>query len=275
MVGANNNNNVKKTNSISLLMLPLLNNLIINSPLEMFEANVTGWLGLEISDGTLSAVLSFILSYVSSVLSAFEVTIEEDEFDIINDEFNDSLDEVIADNIGDDDDDELVSVIQFVFQMILFSNFINLMPLGDTTSSNLVFTLSMAATCFIALNLNGIFIHSYSMVNLFLPHGVPSFLKPMLFVIEIISYFARLFSLGIRLFANMMAGHILIAILFTFFSIMLTNIGVGTIAAIILFMLITAIIVLEIIISYLQAYVFGLLVTLYYGDIINLSGHDQ
>lgn len=268
------NKNSTKVSNFSLIMLPFINNIFINSPLEMFEANVTGWLGLEISDGALSAIISFILSYVSSVLFSYEVTIEEDSYDIMNDEFTDSLDEIIADNIGDDDDDELVSTIQFVFQTILFSNFINLMPLGDTTSSNLVFTISMAATCFIALNLNGLFIHSYSMINLFLPHGVPSFLKPMLFVIEVISYFARLFSLGIRLFANMMAGHILIAILLTFFSIMLTNIGVGTIAAIVLFLLITAIIILEIIISYLQAYVFGLLVTLYYGDIINLAGHD-
>jgi F-type H+-transporting ATPase subunit a len=273
-INTKNNEQTTKINTPIFIMLPLYNNIYLNSPLEMFEANVTGWLGLEISDGALSAIISFILSYVSSVISSYEVIIEEDEFDLINDEFNDTLDEVIADNIGDDDDDELVGIIQFVFQTILFSNFINLMPLGDTTSSNLVFTLSMAATCFIALNLNGIFIHSYSMINLFLPHGVPAFLKPMLFVIEIISYFARLFSLGIRLFANMMAGHILIAILFTFFSIMLSNIGVGTIAAAILFALITAIIVLEIIISYLQAYVFGLLVTLYYGDIINLAGHD-
>jgi F-type H+-transporting ATPase subunit a len=104
----------------------------------------------------------------------------------------------------------------FIFIYILFSNFIGLIPYSLTTTSFLVLTLYVSFTCFIALNLAGFKIHLFYIFSLFVPEGTPFALIPFLILIEFISYFARVASLSIRLFANMMAGHTLLKILSNF-----------------------------------------------------------
>jgi ATP synthase subunit 6 len=107
-----------------------------------------------------------------------------------------------------------------------------------------------------------------SFVNTFIPSGAPKILVPFLVGIEIISYFSRPFSLGIRLFANLMSGHTLLAIL-AGFTFLISNQSVGL--AVIPFVLIVAIVGLEVMIAMLQAYVFTVLVCIYLHDSIHGS----
>jgi len=244
----------------------------ISSPLEIFEVTIFDVLGFEINETYAFSIFSILSAFIIANTVVGETTIEEEEDEDFEDEdfTMDATDSLITDNLGDNDDEELDTIIQTIFQSVLFSNLANLIPFGDSNSNFLIFTLYLAGTCFLALNFNGFLIHTFNMIQLFLPQGVPSFLRPLLFVIEFISYFARLFSLGIRLFANMLSGHILMAILSTFAVILLVGLNFGSFASIVLLIIITCIFFLETIISYLQAYVFGMLVTIYYGDALNL-----
>jgi F-type H+-transporting ATPase subunit a len=243
----------------------------LESPLEIFEIATFDWFGIEFDENLAFVFSGFLFGILFNGFTADEETIDaEDEEEFEYDPFGETVDSLIIDNIGDDDDEDLNGIINTVFQAILVSNLSNLLPYNDSSSNYIIFTLYMAGVCFVALNFNGLLIHSFNMINLFLPQGVPSFLKPMLFIIEVISYFARLFSLGIRLFANMMSGHILVAILSTFSVILLIGLNVGFFISLLLVVVIVLIFFLETIICYLQAYVFGMLVTIYYGDALNL-----
>jgi len=106
-----------------------------------------------------------------------------------------------------------LNFISFIFFFVLMGNVSGLIPYYLTTTSYLIVTFFISSTCFIGLNIMGFRLHGLKMLQLFIPEGTPFPLIPMLIIIEIISYFARVASLSIRLFANMMAGHTLLKIL--------------------------------------------------------------
>lgn len=108
------------------------------------------------------------------------------------------------------------TVIFYLFITILLSNLVGLLPYSFTVTSSFVVTFYLALTHIVGINLIGIVRHAWYMLNLFLPSGAPLLIAPFLAVIEAISYFARVLSLSIRLFANMMSGHALLKILIGF-----------------------------------------------------------
>jgi F-type H+-transporting ATPase subunit a len=116
------------------------------------------------------------------------------------------------------------------------------------------------------MNLTGMYYHGTNLLSLFFPAGTPIMIVPLLIMIEIISYFARMFSLAIRLFANITAGHILLKIL-SWFVYLLIDIFFLSIWG---FLLITLLWGLEFFISLLQAYVFLILLCIYVIDVLNL-----
>ena len=137
-----------------------------------------------------------------------------------------------------------------------------------TLTSHVTVAFTLSFSFFISIIIVGILIQKASFVNTFIPSGAPKILKPFLIGIEIISYFSRPFSLGIRLFANLMAGHTLLAILANFtFLISKKNFIISLIP----FFLIVAIVGLEAMIAGLQAYVFTVLVCIYLNDSIHGS----
>jgi len=104
----------------------------------------------------------------------------------------------------------------YIFIIVLLSNVIGMVPYSFTVTSAFVFTFFLAFQHFIGLTFLGVLIHKAKTFIFFLPSGVPFVISPPLSIIELISYIARPFSLGIRLFANMMAGHSLLKILIGF-----------------------------------------------------------
>jgi ATP synthase subunit 6 len=102
------------------------------------------------------------------------------------------------------------------FLFIFFSNILGMIPYSMTITSHLIFTLYFSLAFFLSNNLIGICFHKEKYFNLFVKDGVPIPIIPFLILIEYVSYISRIFSLAIRLFANMMSGHILLKILISF-----------------------------------------------------------
>jgi ATP synthase subunit 6 len=156
-------------------------------------------------------------------------------------------------------------IIFSLFIFILVANLIGMSLYSFTLTSHVTVAFTLSFAFFIAIVLVGILIQKAAFVNTFIPSGAPKFLIPFLIGIEIISYFSRPFSLGIRLFANLMSGHTLLAILANFaFVISQKNIIISLLP----FLLIVAIVGLEVMIAGLQAYVFTVLVCIYLNDSI-------
>ena len=116
----------------------------------------------------------------------------------------------------------------------------------------------------------GFYLHNVKFLTLFVPSGVPKALLPLILVIEVISYLIRTFSLSLRLFANMMAGHTLLHILSSFVVAFLLIGGLLVSFSVIPLLLVLAVMLLEIGIAFLQAYVFTILLCIYANDSINL-----
>jgi ATP synthase subunit 6 len=154
----------------------------------------------------------------------------------------------------------------FVFILINLINVFGLIPYTFVLTSQFFFTFGLAFIFFVTLNLTGIILHGFSFLNLFYPTGTPIFIVPLLVLIEFISYIARVFSLAIRLFANITAGHILVKILSWLTWMVLDILLISGIS----FIIISALWVLEFFISILQAYVFLTLLCLYLNDVLQL-----
>ena len=164
-----------------------------------------------------------------------------------------------------------VPVFYFIFIFIFSSNVLGLLPFSITTTGSFILIFNIALGLFIGINILGIQIQKIKYFNLFLPSGVPLILAPALVMIELVSYLARVLSLSIRLFANMVAGHSLLKIIVTsiWHVIFFSNVAFLPIALISWFILVP-IFLLECVIAFLQAYVFTLLIILYLNDVINL-----
>ena len=169
---------------------------------------------------------------------------------------------LVSDNIGKDGK-PYFSFIFTIFMFVLFGNFLGMLPYSFTFTSHIAVTLSMALVIFVLVTIIAFFKHGIRFFSFFLPAGVPIFLAPLMIVIEVISYFTRPFSLSIRLFANMMAGHTLLKVVGGF-VFPLGILGFVPLAGLV------AITGLEFLIAFLQAYIFTILTCIYINDAINL-----
>lgn len=155
-----------------------------------------------------------------------------------------------------------------LFWFILMGNLLGLIPYSFTYTSHIAVTFTLAIVAFLLANIAGFMKHGLKMFHLFLPKGIPVFLAPLMIIIELISYLARPFSLSIRLFANMMAGHLILK-LFASFTAMLADSSLAVLGVIPLLLNI-GVTGLEFLVAILQTYVFTLLTCLYINDAINL-----
>jgi F-type H+-transporting ATPase subunit a len=157
-----------------------------------------------------------------------------------------------------------------LFMFILFGNMLGLVPYSFTYTSHIVVTGALAVVVIIGVTAVGVALHGVRFLSLFVPHGAPAFMMPLMIPIEILSYLSRPVSLSIRLFANMMAGHTMMKV----FAGFVVTLGVFGVAPIIVNVALTA---FEVLVAFLQAYVFTILTCLYLNDAIHLHGeaaHD-
>ena len=182
-------------------------------------------------------------------------------------------DEIVRPNLGEAGD-QYLSYFCTLFFFILFCNLLGLVPFGATATGNISVTAAMAFTTFMMIHYSGIREHGlWHYIQTYVPHGLPFWLVPLMFVIEILGLFTKAFALCIRLFANMIAGHIVILAFLSLIFIMHeifhstavglgVGLGVSVPAAVGLSML-------EIFVAFLQAYVFTLLTAVFVGGAVN------
>lgn len=190
--------------------------------------------------------------------------------------FTGLIDDMLEANIGKNGR-KYVPYIFSLFMFILFGNILGLMPLGVVGLHPFTFTSHFTVTGILAIISFGIVLivgfakHKLHFFSLFVPHGTPVPMIPIIFVVEMISFMVRPFSLGLRLFVAMMAGHVLLEVLSSF-VIGSSNAGMQyfAIAGIPSFLLMIGICALEILVAGIQAYVFALLTSVYLNDAENL-----
>jgi F-type H+-transporting ATPase subunit a len=160
--------------------------------------------------------------------------------------------------------------IYSLFFFILISNLVGNVPYNFAIATSVIVSLGLSFTIFIGVTILGIARHRLHFFAFFVPAGTPGALVPLLVLIEFISYIARAFSLGVRLFANLVAGHALLKILSGLLAkLFLAGILVA-VATLVPFAIFTALVGLEIAVSFIQAYVFSLLTCSYLKDAIDL-----
>ena len=160
-----------------------------------------------------------------------------------------------------------------LFMFILAVNMIGLVPYTFTVTSHIIVTAALAITVFLTVLTYGLWRHGLHFFNLFVPKGVPIYILPLIVFIEILSFISRPISHSVRLFANMLAGHITLQVFASFIILMGSAMGVlGWAGAVLPFAMIVVLIALETLVAFLQAYVFAILTCIYLNDAIH-PGH--
>lgn len=157
-----------------------------------------------------------------------------------------------------------------LFFFILFGNLLGVFPLFFTFTSHVMVTLALSLMVFLLVTFVGIKEHGLHWFTYFVPQGIPKALAPLMVTIEMISYLSRIISLSVRLFANMMAGHVMLEV-FGSFIVMLGGLGLlGYFPAALSLGVNTMLIGFELLVATLQAYVFAILTCIYLHDAVHL-----
>ena len=151
-----------------------------------------------------------------------------------------------------------------LFMFVLFCNMFGMLPYSFTVTSHIIVTMLMAVFILIAVTVIGFIKHGFGYLKLFVPSGVPVILLPLITVIEVISYLSRPLSLSVRLFANMMAGHTMLKVFGGFV------VSLGILGGWLPLSFSVALTGLEVLVAFLQAYVFAILTCIYLNDALNL-----
>ena len=159
-----------------------------------------------------------------------------------------------------------------IFMFILVVNVIGWVPYSFTVTSHLIVTVALALMVFLTVVIYGFWKNGLRFLKLFVPSGIPIYILPLVTAIEIMSFLSRPVSHSVRLFANMLAGHITLQV-FAGFVIMLGALGIpGWLGAVLPLGLTIALVALELLVAVLQAYVFAILTCIYLNDAIH-PGH--
>jgi len=160
-----------------------------------------------------------------------------------------------------------------IFMFVLALNMLGLIPFAFTVTSHIIVTAALALTVFFTVLIYGLIRHGLHFFNLFVPKGVPIYILPMIVAIEILSFISRPISHSVRLFANMLAGHIALKVFAGFIILLGTGLGaIGWVGGALPFAMIVALTALEALVAFLQAYVFAILTCIYLNDAIH-PGH--
>ncbi|MCX7372750.1 MAG: F0F1 ATP synthase subunit A [Alphaproteobacteria bacterium] len=157
-----------------------------------------------------------------------------------------------------------------LFMFVLVGNMLGLFPYAFTFTSHIAVTFGLAAIVFVLITVVAWSLHGKKFFGYFFPEGAPLWLAPIIVPVEIVSYLSRPVSLSIRLFANMVAGHVMLKV-FATFVVMLAGLGsVGPFLSIMPLTLNVALVGFEVLVAFLQAYVFAILTCIYLHDAVHL-----
>jgi F-type H+-transporting ATPase subunit a len=160
-----------------------------------------------------------------------------------------------------------------LFMFICVSNLVGIIPYAFTVSSHLIVTAALALLVFFTVLIYGLYKNGIKFFKIFVPSGIPIFILPLVVFIEVFSFFLRPISHSVRLFANMLAGHIALKVFAGFVAMLGFSLGaIGWVGGIAPLALTVALSALELLVAFLQAYVFAILTCIYLNDAIH-PGH--
>src|ERR1700684_4534549 len=250
-------------------------NLIINSPLEQFE--VTSLLGLNAPIfGYLNITLTnlgfyslFVLFLIIGIhyMGNNETKLLPNKWSIGLESIFASVNAMVREQLGKE---IYLPFIYSLFFFILIANLTGNVPYSYTVTTSVIVTIGLSFTILTGVTILGLSIHKLHFFSFFIPSGTPLALVPLLVLIELVSYIARAGSLGVRLFSNIVAGHTLMKILSTFLYQLFSGSILIAIFTLIPFAIFTALVGLELAVSFIQSFVFCLLVSSYIKDAIEL-----
>jgi len=243
-----------------LSQFEVLNLIGLNSPL-------LGNIHLSITNISLYSIIILILIVGLHILGNNENKLIPNKWSISLESSYASLSTMVKEQVGSE---KYIPFIYSIFFYILIGNLISNIPYSFAVTASGVVALGLSLTIFIGVTILAISIHGIKFFSFFIPAGTPLALVPLLVLIELVSYLARAVSLGVRLFANIVAGHTLLKILSTYLFKLFTGSLIIAIITLIPFAIFLALIGLELAVSFIQAFVFTLLVCSYLRDAIEL-----
>ena len=222
-----------------------------------------GSFDLSFTNASLFMLISALTVSLLLYLGSKEKNIIPNKVQLIAELFYNFISKMISDTAGS----KAKPYFPFIFSLfmfVLFCNMVGMLPYSFTVTSHIIVTLVMALFIFISVTIIGFIKHGLKYLSIFVPKGVPVVLLPLITVIEIISYLSRPVSLSVRLFANMMAGHTMLKVFGGFV------ISLGLLGGWLPLSFSVALTGLEILVAFLQAYVFAILTCIYLNDALNL-----
>ncbi len=176
---------------------------------------------------------------------------------------------MVRDQVGDEGRKYFPFVFS-IFMFVLLGNMLGMLPYAFTFTSHIVVTLTLAVVVFLVVTGVALYIHGMHFFSYFFPEGAPTWLAPIIIPVEVISYFSRVVSLSVRLFANMVAGHVMLKV-FATFVVLLGGLGaIGPFVAAMPLAVNVVLIGFEFLVAFLQAYVFAILTSIYLHDAVHL-----
>jgi len=239
------------------------------NPMQQFEVYRIGpqikiaGVDLSFTNASLFMVLSAVAICAVLFLGTKEKKLIPDKFQLISEILYNFIAKMISDTAGS----KAKPYFPFIFSLfmfVLFCNMFGMLPYSFTVTSHIIVTMLLAIFIFIAVTIIGFLKHGFGYLKLFVPSGVPVILLPLITVIEIISYLSRPLSLSVRLFANMLAGHTMLKVFGGFV------VSLGILGGWLPLGFSVALTGLEILVAFLQAYVFAILTCIYLNDALNL-----
>ena len=239
-----------------------------DSPLKQFEIvpfskTELGGYDISFTNSSLSMIITVAVITLFLTLTVNPRSLVPSRMQLVSELMYNFIANLLSDTVGDNGKKYFPFVFS-LFMFVLIGNMVGMVPYQFTFTSHIIVTLIMALFIFLAVTVIGFMKHGFKYLSIFVPSGVPAVLLPLITVIEIISYLSRPVSLSVRLFANMMAGHTMLKVFGGFV------ISLGILGGWLPLSFSVALTGLEILVAFLQAYVFAILTCIYLNDALNL-----
>ena len=239
-----------------------------DSPLKQFEIDpisnieLAGY-NISFTNSSFAMLITVLVITLFLTLTVNTRSIIPSRMQLISELMYNFIAQLLSDTVGENGKRYFPFVFS-LFMFVLIGNMVGMIPYQFTFTSHIIVTFALAAVVFIGVTILGFINHGFKFFTFFYIPGVPFYMHPLLIPIEVISYLSRPISLSVRLFANMLAGHTLLKVFAGFVVSMPFFTGVFPLAFIV------ALTGLEILIAFLQAYVFAILTCLYINDAYHL-----
>lgn len=217
-------------------------------------------INISFTNSALYMLISTLLIIIFMLSATRKKLLVPSKIQIIAESFYKFIEDLIKGSIGEEGL-KFFPLIFSLFNFILFCNILGMTPYSFTSTSQIVVTFSLALIAFLTITIFAIIRNGFGgFIHMFLPSGVPLFMAPIIFIIELISFLIRPLTLSVRLFANMVAGHVLLKVIAGFI------ISLGIIFGTLPFLFSIVMTGFELFVAILQAYIFSVLVCAYISE---------